>query len=83
MTKDEAIELARAAGVVDGPKILMTATPDELHRFAQAAYKQGRNAVVDEAKRAIQESSSPFTAVAVHVKQLAIASIESLKDNTP
>ena len=83
MTKDEAIELARATGIVNNPKILIITNPDELHRFAQAAFKLGRNAVVDEAKRAIQESSSPFTAAEVHIKRLAIASIESLKDNTP
>ncbi len=52
MTKDEAIELARAAGIVDGPKILMMATPDELHRFAQAAYKLGRNSGLEEAEPA-------------------------------
>ena len=83
ISKEQAVQLARATGIVNDPKILIITNPDELHRFAQAVYKQGRNAVVDEAKRAIQESSSPFTAAEVHIKRLAIASIESLKDNTP
>ena len=65
ISKEQAVQLAREAGVVDGPKILMMATPDELHRLAQAAFKLGRNSAVDEAKRAIQESSSPFTAAEV------------------
>ena len=68
MTKDEAIKLAREAGVVDGQKILMMTTPDELHRLAQAAFKLGRNAGLDAAKKKVSEMAR---------------AIESLKDNTP
>lgn len=75
MTKDEAIELARAAGVVDGPKILMMATPDELHRLAQAAFKLGRNSGLDAAKNVALEYPKYGEATAEE--------IESLKDSTP
>lgn len=75
ISKEQAIELARAAGVVDGPKILMMATPDELHRLAQAAFKLGRNSGLDAAKNVALEYPKYGEATAEE--------IESLKDNTP
>lgn len=94
MTKEQLLQMAREAGFdISISQGLKNPTPEvfaanvlvtsEIERICQAAFKLGRNAVVDEVRRAIQESSSPFTAAEVHIKRLAISSIESLKDNTP
>ena len=88
MTKDEAIKLAREAGVVDGPKILMMTTPDELHRLAQAAFKLGRNAGLEEAKQKCKQLEVAIDGAGNTYYRPAdarqcVAAIESLKDNTP
>ena len=86
ISKEQAVQLAREAGVVDGPKILMMATPDELHRFAQAAFKLGRNSGLEEAAKVcteLAELNRKAMTDSMWQQEECASAIESLKEPTP
>lgn len=70
ISKEQAVQLAREAGFAYS---WSESAGEALERFAQAAFKLGRNAGLEEAKD-----------IAEHACVWLVASaIESLKDNTP
>lgn len=78
ISKEQAVQLAREAGFAEMTSDRLHAV---IHRFAEAAYKLGRNAGLDEA---VAEASHWQTLSSSHKCGFYIAAaIESLKDNTP
>ena len=88
ISKEKAVQLAREAGATEiecSAKLLMFG--DEIHALAQAAYKLGRNAGLEEAipiarsatHNAGDEYGHGYNKAAAEITR----AIESLKDNTP
>lgn len=76
ITKEQALQLAREAGFKQRYSIpnewwMLT---DDIERFAKSIYKLGRNAGLEEARKATVPHSCVMSAA---------RAIESLKDNTP
>ena len=82
ISKEQAVQLARESGaVVEIGLAPVFYAHDQIHDFAKAAFKLGRNAGLDEA---VAEASHWQTLSSSHKCGFYIAAaIESLKDNTP
>ena len=75
ITKDQAVQLALVTKLLSDGFCVSDSDAASIHTFAQAAYKLGRNAGLEEAKRAALDSIGLTTVSTVE-------RIESLKDNT-
>lgn len=79
ISKEQAVQLAREAGFAYS---WSEAAGEALERFAQAAFKLGRNQALEEARQELQSVTCTNAMVLRGVKHAAEI-IESLKDNTP
>lgn len=89
ISKDQAVALAREAGIVPHPGnsgMNLSCSDETIQALTQAAYKLGRNAGLEEAKQVcntVAAEWATFHQVAPSAAYNCATAIEYLEDNTP